>query len=71
MRNMRDRISNQWRKSSYSGNSGNCVEVRAATQSATVAVRDSKHVQGPVLTIPADRWAAFRRGVKLGQFHPA
>ncbi len=71
MRRMDDLSNNQWRKSSYSGNSGNCVEVRAATQTATVAVRDSKHVPGPELTIPADRWAAFLRGVKLGQFHPA
>jgi hypothetical protein len=58
----------EWRKSSYSGNSGNCVEVRAAGQTGTVAVRDSKHVPGPELTIAGDKWAAFVRGIKRGHF---
>jgi hypothetical protein len=62
---------NQWRKSSFSGNSGNCVEVRTTSQTATVAVRDSKHAAGPELAITADRWAAFLRGVKKGQFDPS
>jgi hypothetical protein len=58
----------EWRKSSYSGNSGNCVEVRTASPAGTVAVRDSKQVPGPELAIAGDRWAAFLRGVKRGQF---
>jgi hypothetical protein len=37
-----------WRRSSSSGNSGNCVEVR----SDLAAVRDSKH-PGLVLPVPA------------------
>lgn len=62
---------NQWRKSSFSGNSGNCVEVRTTSQARTVAVRDSKQVPGPELTITGDRWAAFLREVKHGRFDPA
>jgi len=61
----------QWRKSSFSGNSGNCVEVRTTSQTATVAVRDSKNAAGPELAIAADRWVTFLRGVKKGQFDPS
>lgn len=57
-----------WRKSSYSGNSGNCVEVRAV-RAGSVAVRDSKRVPGPVLTVQGDQWGAFLRGVRRGQFN--
>ncbi|MFJ9028008.1 DUF397 domain-containing protein [Streptomyces sp. NPDC102274] len=47
-----------WFKSSYSGSDGgDCVEVAAAPH--TVHVRDSKHVQGPILHFPTDHWNAF------------
>jgi hypothetical protein len=47
-----------WFKSSYSGaEGGQCVEVAAAT--ATVHVRDSKNMTGPVLTVSRDAWAGF------------
>jgi hypothetical protein len=51
--------STSWRKSSYSGSSGNgnCVEV--AMSSVAVGVRDSKHTTGPTLTFPANRWHGF------------
>ena len=35
-----------WRKSSFSGSGGNCVEVRQDL----AAIRDSKNPDGPVLT---------------------
>lgn len=47
----------QWRKSSYSGNSGNCVEV--ADQGQAVAVRDSKGPEGAVLVVSRDGWQGF------------
>jgi hypothetical protein len=47
----------EWRKSSYSGNSGNCVEVADLGQA--VAVRDSKDREEAVLMFPADEWRAF------------
>lgn len=43
-----------WRKSSYSGNDNNCVEVRRDL----AAVRDSKN-PGPVLRIDRAAWARF------------
>ena len=47
-----------WRKSSYSdGNGGNCVETASAD--GVVLIRDTKHRDEPVLTIPADAWRRF------------
>jgi hypothetical protein len=62
-----------WRKSSYSGDNGNCVEVgwRKSSYSASnggcveiswpsgVAVRDSKQVEGPNLAFPTSTWREF------------
>jgi len=44
----------QWKKSSYSGNSGNCVEVAQLGQA--VAVRDSKDPEGVVLVVERSGW---------------
>jgi hypothetical protein len=46
-----------WRTSSYSAGNGDCVEM--ATRPDTVLVRDSKHRDGPALTIPTPAWRAF------------
>jgi hypothetical protein len=60
----------QWRKSSRSGdNGGNCVEV-ARNLHGIVAVRDSKNLNGPVLTIEPTGWQDFIAGVKAGQHDP-
>lgn len=45
-----------WRKSSYSGASDNCVEVRS--DELRIAVRDSKCL-GPTLNFPSSTWRAF------------
>jgi len=37
-----------WRKSSFSGTGGNCVEVRQDL----AAIRDSKNPAGPALVVP-------------------
>ena len=42
-----------WRKSSYSGANGQCVEV-AVPAPSSIAVRDSKDPQGPSLSFSAD-----------------
>jgi Domain of unknown function (DUF397) len=56
----------RWRKSSYSGNGGDCVEVGTGT--GIVAVRDSKDRQGPLLGFTPDEWRAFIAGAKAGEF---
>lgn len=47
-----------WRKSSYSNGSENgaCVEVAFAE---VAAVRDSKNIDGPMITIAPAAWRAF------------
>jgi hypothetical protein len=47
-----------WRKSSFSGDSGDCVEVRQDL----AAVRDSKNPNGPTLTIDLAPLLAFLTG---------
>ncbi|MGW3318800.1 DUF397 domain-containing protein [Streptomyces fungicidicus] len=55
----------QWRKSSYSGNTGgDCVEVAATRPTGAVPVRDSKNPSGPVLTVGAGAWQAFVDGLR-------
>ncbi len=63
-----------WRKSSYSGTNGGCVEVawrkssysgtngdcvEVAPAAAGVAVRDSKNTTGPTLSFPTNDWRSF------------
>jgi len=55
----------RWRKSSYSSDSANCVEVAEADD---ILVRDSKDPDGPRLRFSRETWAAFINGVKTGEF---
>lgn len=55
-----------WRKSSYSGANGNCVEF-APTETG-VAVRDSKDPNGPTLHFTKAEMDAFLKGAKDGEF---
>ena len=53
-----------WRTSSYIGsNGGTCVEV--GTAGPVVAVRDSKHPDGPLLAFTVCTWQAFTEQVKV------
>ncbi|MFF2958332.1 DUF397 domain-containing protein [Streptomyces sp. NPDC057963] len=49
-------------KSSYSSGNGECVEV-ARNIPHTVAVRDSKQSDGPVIVLGPAAWGAFRAGL--------
>ncbi|MFJ9605988.1 DUF397 domain-containing protein [Kitasatospora sp. NPDC101176] len=57
----------RWRKSTYSGGGGECVEV-ADGLPGTVPVRDSKDPHGPALAFPADAWQSFVTAVRTGEF---
>jgi hypothetical protein len=56
-------VSDEWVKSSYSQGNGACVEIKSPVLSA-MAVRDSKVQNGPTLAFPANAWNAFVGSVK-------
>jgi hypothetical protein len=51
-----------WRKSTYSNNGGNCVEI--AHVPGTIAVRDSADADGPALAFTLQQWMAFTGTIK-------
>ncbi|NRQ33265.1 DUF397 domain-containing protein [Nonomuraea sp. NN258] len=57
----------EWRKSTASGDNGQCVEV-ATNLPGIVAVRDSKDPQGPTLVFTRGEWRAFLKGADQGEF---
>jgi hypothetical protein len=56
-----------WRKASYSGNAGNCVEI-AHNLPGIVAVRDSKDPDGSALIFTPAEWRMFTANIKTGHF---
>lgn len=60
-------IAGPWVKSSYSGPQGNCVEV-ARLPDGKVAVRNSRHPDGPALIFTSAEWDAFLSGAIDGEF---
>jgi hypothetical protein len=54
----------RWRKSSFSGNGGDCLEVGGAAR--VVVVRDTKDRSGPVLRFSPAVWRRFADQVKTG-----
>ncbi|MEU6754967.1 DUF397 domain-containing protein [Streptomyces sp. NPDC046685] len=56
-----------WRKSSYSTNGGNCVEVGEG-MSRVVPVRDSKDPHGPALMFEPSAFTSFVSAVTQGEF---
>lgn len=55
-----------WRKSSYTANNGNCVEI-AEGYPGVMPVRDSKNPEGPALVFELGAWADFVGAVKNGE----
>jgi hypothetical protein len=56
-----------WRKSRHSGAVGNCVEL-ARLHGGEIAVRHSRHPDGPALVYTRAEMAAFIAGAKEGEF---
>ncbi|MEV7781883.1 DUF397 domain-containing protein [Kitasatospora sp. NPDC088351] len=56
-----------FKKSSYSQQGGECVEVAGLADGGR-AVRDSKNPSGPALAFPVDAWQAFVAGFSAGDF---
>ena len=54
----------EWRKSSYSGQDGNCVEV-ARNLPGLAVVRDSKEPNGAKLVVSRETWRGFLKGLRL------
>ncbi|WP_078841650.1 DUF397 domain-containing protein [Streptomyces acidiscabies] len=54
-----------WRKSSYSAETSNCLEIAGPWQSpTTIHIRDSKTPTTPHLTFPHSAWAHFLTQVR-------
>lgn len=51
-----------WRRSTYSGSNGNCVEVSA--DGLTVLVRDTKDLEAGTLAFTGNAWASFTASLK-------
>lgn len=58
--------SEQWRKSSYSSQNGECVEI-APDLPAGIGIRDSKNATGPALRVSRESFAASVRTLKARQ----
>jgi hypothetical protein len=56
-----------WVKSRYSGAQGNCVEL-ARLDGGAVAMRNSRHPDGPALVFTPAEIAAMFLGVRDGEF---
>ncbi|KAA2258812.1 DUF397 domain-containing protein [Solihabitans fulvus] len=56
-----------WRKSSYSGNENNCVEL--VVRSADTSIRDSKQPAAGTLTFGREPFAVFLASIKAGDLH--
>lgn len=56
-----------WRKSRHSNSQGTCVEL-ASLPGGAIALRNSRHPDGPALVYTPAEIDAFLRGAKDGEF---
>jgi hypothetical protein len=53
-----------WRKSSFSSETADCVEVAYPAEALMIGIRDSKNPAGGVLLAGSPAWQAFRLATK-------
>lgn len=58
----------RWQKSRRSNPSGNCVELAPLPGGAGIALRNSRHPDGPALVYTMEEIAAFVLGARDGDF---
>ncbi|MEW1840591.1 DUF397 domain-containing protein [Nonomuraea angiospora] len=56
-----------WRKSSFSGDNGNCLEI-APLSGGRVGIRDTERPDLQPFVVSEGVWSAFTRGAKAGEF---
>lgn len=59
-------LTEEWQKSTRSGDGGNCVEVRLSSD--MIQVRDTKDRSKIPHAYSRDEWNAFLEGVRAGEF---
>ncbi|UIX32239.1 DUF397 domain-containing protein [Streptomyces sp. GQFP] len=59
-----------WRKSSHSGEGGDCLEVAEGFPGA-LPVRDSKNTSGPNLAFDTQAWTSFMTALKADELPSA
>ncbi|MFG1963142.1 DUF397 domain-containing protein [Nonomuraea sp. NPDC049028] len=62
-----DPVAATWQRSSFCNGASSCVEV-AELANGSIALRDGKQQDGPVLVFTPSEWAAFTAGVRDGEF---
>ncbi|MDJ1131437.1 DUF397 domain-containing protein [Streptomyces iconiensis] len=58
----------EWMKSSLSSPTGNCVELARLPEEGLVAMRNSRHPDGPALVYTREEMVAFVGAAKRGEF---
>ncbi|MGX8906263.1 DUF397 domain-containing protein [Streptomyces netropsis] len=59
-----------FKKSSYSSVVENCVEIALPEGTDPIAIRDSKHPDGPILWCGPRAYRSFTRAVRAGELRP-
>ncbi|MFD0308390.1 DUF397 domain-containing protein [Streptomyces sp. NPDC127119] len=60
----------EYRKSSFSNEKAECVEIATNIPTTAIAIRDSKRSPGPSLHIRPATWTAFRTALVSGELVP-
>ncbi|WTW98241.1 DUF397 domain-containing protein [Streptomycetaceae bacterium NBC_01309] len=60
-----------WRKSSYTANNDQCVEIADVPTCPVVAVRDSKNPHIPAARVSGTAWGTFIQAAKYETLRPA